>query len=197
MVTQNPANATHLAAHGILRTHKFIAALAFAPTILSIDYVDESLESDKPLDPEHYLLRDSATEKKLGFTLKQSFERARKNNKQLLAGQTVYCVEDIHGGFDTMKSIVEVNGGSCQSYRGRPLSLIPSRRADSETDDNADAILVSGTTKENKRLWSKFEQMAEGARKVPRLVRPDWLLETAMGQMVLPLDKFKLNESDG
>ena len=194
-MTQNVAAATHLAAPGILRTPKFITALAYAPSILSTAYVDDLLDSDKPLNPGEYPLRDHAMEKKLGFTLQESCERARKNGNKLLAGHEVYCVEDIHGGAGTMKTIVEVNGGSCQPFHGRPLS-IPSRRADSDKNENMDAVLLSGTSKENKKLWSKFQQAAESARKVPRIVRSDWLLDTAMGQAVLPFAAFVLKGDD-
>lgn len=197
MVTQDPSRATHMAAPTILRTHKFIAALAHAPAILSIKYVDDSLTSDELLDPQKYLLKDTVNEKKFGFTLKQSSERAKKNRNQLLAGRSIYCVEDIHGGFDIMKSIAEVNGGTCQTYRGRPTSLIPSHRADTDADPGDDeAILISGTSKDDQRLWPRFQQMAEGARKVPRIVRADWLLETAMSQEILPLSNYELDEGE-
>jgi len=197
MVTQDPSRATHLASPNILRTHKFVTAIAYAPMILSIKYLEDSLDSEEPLDPSQYPLRDNANEKKFGFTLKQSTERAKKNGRKLFAGQTLYCVEDIHGGFDVMKSIVEANGGSCQMYRGRPTSLVPSRRGESEGRHvDEDAILVSGTSKEDQRLWPRFRQMAEGARKSPHIVRVDWLLESAMSQEMLPLSKFDATTGD-
>lgn len=77
--------------------------------------------------------------------------------------------------------------------------MVSSRRADSEvstTDDDTqnDVYLISGSTKENAKFWSRFRSMAEGSRKVPRIVKADWLLETAMCQKILPIGNYELHE---
>ncbi len=194
-MTQDPSRATHLAAPSILRTHKFISAMAYAPTIVSTSFVDECLEKDEFLDPEDFLLQDKANEKRFHFSLAESQKRAKENRNKLLEGRTIYCVENIHGGFETYKSIVEANGGQCNLYRGRPGTMVPSRRADSETStadeaSQAEVFLISGQDQE--RLWSKFRQMAEGSRKIPRIVRSEWLVESAMAQEILPVGTHEL-----
>ncbi len=169
--------------------------MAYAPTIVSTSFIDECLEKNEFLDPEDFLLQDKANEKRFHISLAESQKRAKENRNKLLEGRTIYCVENIHGGFDTYKSIVEANGGQCNLYRGRPGTMLPSRRADSETStaeeaSQAEVFLISGQDQE--RLWSKFRQMAEGSRKIPRIVRSEWLIESAMAQEILPVGIHEL-----
>jgi hypothetical protein len=196
-VTQEPSRATHLAAPSILRTHKFISAMAYAPTIISTDFIDKCLEKDELLNPEDFLLHDKVNEKRFHISLAQSQKRAKENRNKLFQGRTLYCVENINGGFDTFKSIIEANGGHCNVYRGRPGTMVPSRRADSETNSadeaaQADVFLISGQDRDQERLWSRFRQMAEGSRKTPRIVRSEWLVESALAQQILPVGSHEL-----
>ena len=106
-------------------------------------------------------------------------------------------MENIQGGFDKFEGIVKANGGQCNSYRGRPGTMVPSRRADSETsttdeEGHNDVYLISGPEKENGKIWTRFKSMAEGSRKIPRILRADWLLETAMKQKVLPVGTYEI-----
>ena len=172
--------------------------MAYAPTIISTKFIDECLQHDEPLDPGRFLLQDEANEKRFSISLVQSQERAKENRNKLFQGRTIYCVENIHGGFDTYKSIVEANGGQCNMYRGRAGTRVPSRRADSDTstpddDDKAEVFLISGPGKDNERLWPRFRQMAESSRRVPRIVRSEWLLESAMAQQILGVDNHEFH----
>ncbi len=171
--------------------------MAYAPTIITTRFIDMCLENDELLDPGDFLLQDKPNEKRFSISLVQSQKRAKKNRNKLYHGRTFYCVENIHGGFETYKSIIEANGGQCNMYRGRPGTMVPSRRAESETstaDDDAQAevFLISGPGKDHERLWSRFRQMAESSRKVPRIVRSEWLLESAMAQEILPFGDHEL-----
>lgn len=148
-----------------------------------------------------YALKDKNTEKRFGFTLAESQKRAKENRNQLLHGRTIYCMENVHGGFEAFRSIVEANGGQCNSYKGRAGTRVPSGRTDSEmsmTDDDDgqnEVYLLSAPDRENAKLWAKFRAMAEGSRKVPRIVRTDWILESAMHQKVLPVGKYEIFET--
>lgn len=110
-------------------------------------------------------------------------------------------MENIHGGYETFRSIVEANGGQCNSYKGRSGTMVPSRRADSETsmtedDSQNEVYLVSGDDdKENEKVWTRFKAMAAGSRKIPRIVRADWLLETAMYQKMVPARDHEIPEA--
>ena len=199
-MTQDPARASHLAAPCILRTHKFVSALAYAPIIISTAFIDACLDKEELVNPEDFILKDDVNEKKLGMSLKLTRQRAKENHNQLLLGRTIYCVENIHGGFETFKSIIEANGGQCHSYKGRPTQMVPSRRSDRETsipeDDGPNEVyLLSGPDKEYARIWTRFKQMAENSRQVPRIVRADWLLEVAMTQTMLPVGAHELGKS--
>ena len=112
-VVFDAARATHLAAPNILRTAKFVTAIAYAPSIISTEYIEDCLKEDTHLDPEYYLLHDQENEKKLGVSLQLAIERAKENRQQLLSGRTIFCMENIKGGFDIFKTIVEVNGVTC------------------------------------------------------------------------------------
>ncbi len=177
---------------------KFVTALAYAPIVISTDYIDACLEANELLDPMEFRLQDKENEQKLGVSLKLSRERAQKNHGQLLQGRIIYCLENIRGGVDTFKTIVEANGGECRTWRGRKGTTVPSGRADSEAstdiDANNEVYLLSNDDdrKENKSLWTRFKEMAEGSRKVPRIVTADWILETAMSQLLLPTKQYEL-----
>lgn len=178
---------------------KFVTALAYAPLVISTDFIDACLQANEFLDPEDFLLEDEENEKKLGFSLHLSRERAKSNGNQLLKGRCIYCMENIRGGFETFKTIVEANGGRCMLWRGRKGTTVPSGRADSEggvdTDANNEVYLLSGEEDRNqqKSLWNRFKDMAEGSRKIPRIVAADWLLESAMSQQVLPIKQYELS----
>ena len=172
--------------------------MAYAPTIISTDFISKCVEKNKFLDPEDFLLQDKANEKRFHISLAQSQKRAKENRNKLFEGQTIYCVENLHGGFETYKSIIEANGGRCNMYRGRPGTLVPSRRADSEVgpmdeSSQAEVVLISGPDKDQVRVWPRFRQMAEGSRKIPRIVRSEWLIESAMAQEILPIGSHELH----
>ena len=199
IITLDPSRATHLAAPHILRTRKFVMAMAYAPTIISTNYIDSCLEQDRLLDADKFLLQDKTNEKKLGFSLPLSRERAKENRNELLRDRAVYCLENIHGGFESFRPIVEANGGKCMIWRNRKGTMVPSRRAESdpETDDETanDVYLLSGPGKENEKLWQRFREMAAGSRKVPRIVVHDWLIETAMSQKLLSTGAYEIDGS--
>lgn len=200
MISVDPANCTHLAAPNIIRTQKFICALAHAPIVLSIDFVDQCLEENKKLPPENFLLNDPEGEKRLGMKLIDATARARENKCRLLQGYSIYCTETVHGGFDTYKSIVEANGGKCLLYRARAGSSISRVGGlDGDVDDSFSdtpdyAYLLSGVAQDEVRLWPKFRQMAQGSGRIPRIVRTDWMLDLALSQRITWHETYELKE---
>ena len=148
------------------------------------------------VDPEDYLLKDTENEKKYQISLKDSRKRAQKNTNQLLQGRCIYCMENITGGFETFQAIVEANGGRCMLWKNRKGTTVPSGRAGSEestdTDANNDVYLLSDDSKGNQGLWSRFREMVEASRKAPKIVKTDWILETAMAQQLRPTKPYEL-----
>ncbi|EED24283.1 DNA repair protein Rtt107, putative [Talaromyces stipitatus ATCC 10500] len=197
-ITQDAKKCTHLAAPSILRTPKFVSALAYAPVVVHIDYVTECLAKDELLDPSDFALVDKITEKKVGFNLAATLERAKTNKNKLLRDYRICCVETIRGGFDAFKSIAEANGGECTLFRGR-VSMNDHRRRDpdSESDEEEDHLmkndvfLVSGEEPEHVKVWPRFRQMVLEAGKTPRIVNVNWLLDIAMSQEIGWKDEYE------
>ena len=201
LVVQDYASCTHLASPRIIRTQKFICALAHAPTILSTDYVDDCLAEGRQLDPDEYLLQDPEYEKAFGYQMSDSIARAKVNKGRLLRGHSIYCTDGVHGGFDTYKSITEVNGGKCMLYRARAISNPASRLGRDENFSDSESepefvYLLSGTSAEEAKLWPRFRSMAEAMGKTPLIVKTDWLLNLALSQQMTWSDTYTLTDDD-
>lgn len=181
-MTQDPTACTHLAAPSIVRTKKFLCALAGSgPVIISSDFIDTCLESGSVPNVEDFLLNDKANENRFGLKLKDVIKRAQSNSRKLLEGVVVYCTSEIPNGPDTYKDIAKANGATFNVYRARGGATIKPSGPDS--DNEAEPVyLLSGTKAEEKRLWPKFVQMAEQGGMEPRIVQTEWLLDTAMAQ---------------
>ena len=202
LVVNDCASCSHLASPRIVRTEKFICALAHSPVILSTNFIDDCISSNSRLDPAKYLLEDSEYEKRAQYKLSDALVRAKQNKGRLLQGYSIYVTEAVHGGFDTYKSIVEVNGGRCLLYRARAGSTIAPRAApDEDTDDTESTepeyvYLVTGTSHEEAKLWPRFRQMVASSGRNSRVVRNDWLLNTALSQQHQWKDYYELTEKD-
>ncbi|KAJ5086621.1 hypothetical protein NUU61_007928 [Penicillium alfredii] len=203
MVVQDARKCTHIAAPSILRTTKFVNALAYGPTIVHTDFITDCLKKDELMDPADFPLVDQASEKKFGFSLAKSTAKAKANKNKLLRGYRIHCVEDIRGGIDAFKSIIEANGGECLPFRGRLGLANQARREesddeDSDMDDNQpgrnEVFLLSSAGPKHARLWPRFRQLALDIKKTPRIVRVDWLLDMAMSQEPHPPEEYELTE---
>ncbi|KAL8700972.1 MAG: hypothetical protein Q9201_005164 [Fulgogasparrea decipioides] len=201
LVTQDPTHCTHLASPGIVRTKKFVCALARAPVVISTEYVDNCLAKNERLEPEDYLLNDPVGEQKQGFRLSDAVSRAKNHRGQLLQGMSIYCTEPVKGGFDVYKAIIEANGGTCILYKARAGSMAASRAGGHEEDsDGMDTgkpeyiHLVSGNSAAEVALWPKFRQMVQGIGKLPRIAETDWLLNSALRQELHWKDVYELKE---
>jgi len=167
--------------------------------VLSTDFIDACLEEDKLLDPRDFELDDKENEKRLGVSLKLSRSRAKKNQNRLLQGLSIYCAESIHGGFETFKAIVEANGGRCMPWRNRKSAIIPSTRAESDgSADSEDSVVYLLTDKKegNKSLCARFRETALNSRKTPLIIDPDWVIESAMSQKLLPTAPYDVESGE-
>ncbi|GAB7348540.1 hypothetical protein MBLNU459_g6934t1 [Dothideomycetes sp. NU459] len=208
VLTPNPAECTLLCAPRILRTRKFVAALACAPEVVNIGYLDYALKHDTLQDTADYELADHLAEERFGFVLDDALDRAHENKRKLLHGWTIFCTDRIPGGFDTFEEIIKINGGVATPYRGRTGLVLPKRRLSPAEDPEAAAesqnsggeneastvYLISGTEDDEVRLWAKFRTLAEKQGLVARIVKSDWLLNLAMCQRVEWDEKWELRE---
>lgn len=164
----------------MVRTHKFLCALATGVGILSTDFIDACLTSPNVLPPpESFVLQDKAKEKHFKVKLADAVKRAKSNSGRLLGGIAVYCTEAIPNGPGTYKTIVEFNGGEFAIFRAKAETL----RMREEGEEEA-VYLLTGTSIKEKALWPKFTQMAEDNGYEPRIVQVEWLLDAAMRQEV-------------
>ncbi|GLA61193.1 hypothetical protein AtubIFM54640_001708 [Aspergillus tubingensis] len=198
LVVQDARRCSHLAAPSILRTPKFVNALAYGPAIVSIDFITQCLEQDELLEPADFPLKDDASEKKYGFSLEEAKMNAKKNKNKLLQGYQIHCVETIRGGFDAFKSIVDANGGECSLFRGRVSYRSQREESDESSGDDdrsrKEIYLLSSTSADHTKLWPRFRQMVLNRGKTPRIVRVDWLLDIAMSQTLRAADAYELDE---
>ncbi|KAJ5333226.1 hypothetical protein MYU51_014781 [Penicillium brevicompactum] len=204
MVVQDAKRCTHLAAPSILRTTKFVNALAFGAIIVNTEFITACLKANELLNPSDFPLEDKVSEEKYSIKLDVVTANAKRNKHKMLQGYRIFCVEDIRGGFDAFKSIVEANGGQCMLFRGR-LALTNSSRREESDDEETDGedeqhsarhevFLLSSAETKHSRVWPRFRQVALDIEKTPRIVRVDWLLDMAMSQSIRPADQYELTD---
>lgn len=199
MVVQDARKCSHLAAPSILRTPKFVNALAYSPVIVNTDFITQCLKKNELLDPKDFALVDEAAEERFSFSLGEAAAKAKQNKNRLLQGHNIYCIETIRGGFDAFKSIVDANGGNCLLFRGRLSHKVqPQDSSDDGSDDEdpseTEVYLLSSVIPEHQKLWPRFRQIVQEIGKTPRIVRVDWLLDMAMSQELHAADDYELNE---
>ncbi|KAI9827564.1 MAG: hypothetical protein M1832_004914 [Thelocarpon impressellum] len=198
LIVDDPSHCTHLAAPSMLRTQKFLSALAYVPMVISTDFVDACLAEDALQDAEDFILEDVETEARKGFKLQDVLSRAKANKRRLLDGIAIYCTPTIHGGFDTYRAIVDANGGRCLAFKARHSFVFPNSKDEDEDEKMDEAghlesvYLLSGETAEEKALWDKFARVAREHGKDPRIVQTEWLLDLAMSQELRWEERYEL-----
>ncbi|PNS19969.1 BRCT-containing protein 1 [Sphaceloma murrayae] len=208
LVTE-PSQCTLLIAPKILRTRKFVTAVANAPTILHTSYLDNILKHKSLPEMSEYYLKDREGEKRLGFGLVDAQKRSKQNQHRLLRGWTIYITDKVNGGYETYADIISTNGGKPVPYRGRTGVPLPKRRLTVEEDEGAGlesqnqggdgevdyVYLVSGTEEEEKKMWELFRRLTEKQGLRARVVKTDWLLQLAMAQEVRWEDRWELRDN--
>jgi hypothetical protein len=195
-ITEDTSKAEILCAPKILRTPKFVCALANAPFVVNTGFLDYCIKNKKVPDPSKYLLDDRESEERLGFRLEEALNLAENHKHKLLDTWQIFCTDQIKGGFDTFKTIVEANGGACLRYQGRTQMTVKKRKpadGESQNDEMRESLyLLSGESPAERALWPKFNQMAQKADMVPVITKSDWLLNAAMSQDITWDDKWEL-----
>ncbi|KAF2472289.1 uncharacterized protein BDR25DRAFT_259845 [Lindgomyces ingoldianus] len=204
-ITDDVRKVDLLCAPKVVRTKKFVCAMACAPTLVGTSYLDYALKHNKLPPPEKHLLADRGFEKTHGFRLDEALERAKQNQKHLLKNWTIFVSDSISGGFETWRDIITSNGGSAQLYKGRTTNITASKRSidppiegevsQNQEEDEGDVLyLVSEGVKKEFPLWTKFRELAGKHDMVPRIVKTEWLLFVAMAQYVHWDKGWELNE---
>ncbi|KAI0744292.1 hypothetical protein C8Q80DRAFT_889499 [Daedaleopsis nitida] len=123
-IVTKPADCTHLLVRSVVRTEKFLCAMAVAPHILSVKWAEMSAANRKLLPETLYEIKDEETEKKYSFSLADALKRAKQNAGKLFAGVTFYVTPKVPVDTKLLKNVVSANGGqiSTQSPTVRILS---------------------------------------------------------------------------
>ena len=188
-----------------VRTKKFVAALACAPTLVSTSYLDYALKNNKLPPAAKHPLDASDFEETYNFRFAEALERAEQNSHRLLKDWTIFCTQNVAGGFDTYKDIVEANGGKCTLWKGRTTTVTASKRllntsdevSQNQEEDEGDVLyLISDLDKKEFANWTKFRELAKKHDMIPRIVSTEWLLFVAMAQYVHWDPKWELSEAD-
>lgn len=175
----------YLAAPLIVRTVKFLAALARGPTVISSDFISTALDTGEVPPVEDFVLQDKESEDKFEMKLSRSVARAKANRGKLLAGIPIYCTDKVRNGADSYKTISEANGAIFKIYRARSGTTIKPTTVEEDGGAPPEPVyLLSTNTPEERQLWARFRDMAEKGNMEPRVVAPDWLLDVAMAQQV-------------
>ena len=181
----------YLCAPYMVRTVKFLRTLAQGVEVLSSDFILDTLKKGKMPDPQDYYLADKDNEKKFGVELEKAVSRARANNGRLLAGIPIYCSANIRNGPESYRPIVEANGAQFLQYSARSGVTIRPTTAEEDGCAPPDPVyLLTSESAEEKKLWPKFEAMAEKGHMEARIVAADWLLDVAMRQQVSFDEKY-------
>ncbi|PPJ55807.1 hypothetical protein CBER1_01592 [Cercospora berteroae] len=203
LLTQDPKDVDILVAPKLLRTKKFVCAIARSPLVVHTSFLDAALEKKK-LTEDPPMLKDRDGEERLGFKLAESLDRAKQNQHKLFAGWSIYVTKDIKGGFDTYKDIITLNGGVALMYQGRTGISLATRRSRTDPaagtesqnqghDDEFNCVyLVSGETAAETKLWTAFRKEAEKHDLEARIVTSDWVLNAALSQQIVNRDKYHL-----
>ncbi|TFK90623.1 hypothetical protein K466DRAFT_543199 [Polyporus arcularius HHB13444] len=123
MVTK-PSECTHLLVKSVVRTEKFLCAMAVAPYVLGEKWARMSAFNRKLLPEDEFAIEDEETEKKYHFNLADALKRAKRNAGKLFSGITFYVTPKVPVDTKLLKNVVAANGGqlSTQSPTVRVLA---------------------------------------------------------------------------
>ena len=193
-----------LCAPKVVRTLKFVAALAEGPQLVSSKYLDYAIKHNKLPDAKKFPLDDKDFKQQSGSDLNDAVTRAKQNKHRLLKDFTIFCTEKAK--FDTYKDIVAANGGKCLKWDNRDTAVTASKRkiesqpkevSQNLEEDEGDVLyLISELVKSEVKLWVKFRELAKKHDMVPRIVSTEWLLNVAMTQRIHWKPEWELHERD-
>lgn len=118
-MTTKPNDCTHLVAKGIVRTEKFLCAIASSPFVLTEGWVNSSVRTGKLLLETDFLISDPESERKWNFKLSTSLERAKREDggDSLLKGMSFYVTPKVEIDLKLLKAVIASAGGQVQTSK--------------------------------------------------------------------------------
>ncbi|KAH7922021.1 hypothetical protein BV22DRAFT_1121771 [Leucogyrophana mollusca] len=123
--TARPSECTHLVAKSIVRTEKFLCAMAVSPFVLSEDWAVGSARAGRLLPEDEHTLSDSEAEKKWGFKLADALRRAKGpgGGARLFAQMTFYVTPKVAIDVKLLRNVIAAAGGQVQTQTPTPRIL--------------------------------------------------------------------------
>ncbi|XP_044585588.1 eisosome protein SEG2-like isoform X5 [Cotesia glomerata] len=110
VISNDPMTGTILVTDKVRRTLKFLCAISRGIPIVSENWINASIKSNKLIETDKYILHDSAAEAKFGFNLKQSLIKSKE--KSLLHNLTFVVTSGVNQpSFNELKNMIQVAGG--------------------------------------------------------------------------------------
>ncbi|UKZ76605.1 hypothetical protein TrVFT333_004312 [Trichoderma virens FT-333] len=131
-IVQEGQPCDYLAAPHVVRTVKFLCALARGPTVISSTFIEKTLETGKLQDVDDFILKDTEAESKYDIDLERSVSRAKAHRGKLLRSIPIYCTDKIKNGPESYRAIAEANGAIFMIYRARSGSNIKPTTAEQD-----------------------------------------------------------------
>ncbi|KAG1896173.1 uncharacterized protein F5891DRAFT_1055500 [Suillus fuscotomentosus] len=119
-MTTKPNDCTHLVAKGIVRTEKFLCAIASSPFVLTEGWVIRACElANFCVTETDFLISDPESERKWNFKLTTSLERAKREDggEGLLKGMTFYVTPKVEIDLKLLKAVIASAGGQVQTSK--------------------------------------------------------------------------------
>lgn len=151
-IVENIDLCTILVTDKIVRTCKFLCAMAKGIPIVSTDWLLEIKDKDyKIIDTDPFILQDPSAQTRFKFDLRKSLEAARQT--PLLKNHIVYVTKSVVPPPDEIKEMVQCAGGRCV------ISLDDQPNA--AECHKATVVVVS--TNEDKMIWRQYKKILRSA----------------------------------
>ncbi|KAK9462452.1 uncharacterized protein V1516DRAFT_670305 [Lipomyces oligophaga] len=179
-IVTSPDVVTHVAAPKILRTEKFLCALAHGPSIITTEFIKDCLSADQLLPENKYILHDSEGESKIKCTLEDLLNRARileAKHESLFQDIVINLTPNIKGGIDSFKKIISAHGGIC--------TIIKAARAKKYgISNNENYPLVMVTSEADQDYIKAFKAFAKHENRKCIAVSTDWIVTSVLRMKV-------------
>ncbi|KAJ3576641.1 hypothetical protein NP233_g274 [Leucocoprinus birnbaumii] len=119
-----PTQCTHFIAPSLVRTEKFLCALASAPAILQESWAVKSAQAKQLLPVDQFLLKDDAAEAKYRMKLADAVTRAKGLQGSLFKNKTFYVTPKTKVDVKLLKSVVTAHGGQIAHQQTPTVRII-------------------------------------------------------------------------
>ncbi|KDQ26961.1 hypothetical protein PLEOSDRAFT_168763 [Pleurotus ostreatus PC15] len=144
-MVEKASECTHLLAPHLVRTEKFLCAIAVNAFILKSEWATASAAANELLPEETYFLEDDANERKYNVKLADVLLRAKSNQGQLFAKKTFHVTPKVSIDLKLLKNVIAANGGQ-----------MTTQAPTSRTFNSENKYLIS--CPEDASIWRPFAQ---------------------------------------